>query len=191
MTKMTKMTSGSLYSVLGDRIVLFHKGIKNPEHVVNLANKVGWHKNTSETYEDGITRRYESSVRIDYDTPESTLVLNDMASALSSYADIIESTVDESNYALGAFWIAHVSKYYVGGRASIHRDEDFTEDNGIYTTIVYLNDEYEGGEVTFAEHDVTIKQAAGDVLIFPSYYLHYSDPVLSGEKYMAISRLRY
>lgn len=186
------MTStDSRYTVLGDRIVLFHNAVKNPEYVIKLATDAGWEQNLGDQYEDGIYRRYESSVRIERDNEDSLLVLTYLGDALSLYAEVVGSTVDPSNYDIGPFWLAHVSKYIVGGRAKIHRDEDYQYDNGIYTNIVYLNDDYEGGEVTFSDYNVTVKQSAGDVLVFPSYYLHYSDPVTSGDKYMAISRLRY
>lgn len=185
------MTSDSEYSVLADRIVLVHAGLKAPEHVIQMANDSGWNKNPHEQYDDGVDRRFESSVTINTLDPKGKLILESLTKSLNLYADVIGSTVDESNYAVGESWVVYVSKYLVGGRANLHTDEGFTEDNGIYTVIVYLNDDYEGGEVSFPNHEVTIKQAAGDVLIFPSYYLHYSDPVISGEKYMAISRLRY
>jgi hypothetical protein len=40
------------------------------------------------------------------------------------------------------------------------------------TTIMYVNDDYQGGEIYFEEFDYTYKPRSGELLIFPSYFLH-------------------
>jgi hypothetical protein len=40
------------------------------------------------------------------------------------------------------------------------------------TTIMYVNDDYQGGEIYFEEFDYTYKPKSGELLIFPSYFLH-------------------
>jgi Rps23 Pro-64 3,4-dihydroxylase Tpa1-like proline 4-hydroxylase len=40
------------------------------------------------------------------------------------------------------------------------------------STLIYLNDEYSGGEISFPEYDLSIKPKAGELVIFPSYFLH-------------------
>lgn len=39
-------------------------------------------------------------------------------------------------------------------------------------TLIYLNDEYEGGELVFNDYDVIIKPEPGDLVIFPNHYMH-------------------
>lgn len=53
--------------------------------------------------------------------------------------------------------------------------------------VVYLNDDYEGGELSFPEQGVLIKPEAGSMVIFPSYSPYYHDPlpVTKGHKYMS------
>lgn len=53
--------------------------------------------------------------------------------------------------------------------------------------VVYLNDDYEGGELVFPEQGITIKPESGSMVIFPSYppYYHDPKPVTSGDKYMS------
>lgn len=57
--------------------------------------------------------------------------------------------------------------------------------------VVYLNDDYEGGEVEFKEFlpGRKIKPDAGSLLVFPSSveYVHKVNPVKSGVKYALIS----
>jgi hypothetical protein len=57
------------------------------------------------------------------------------------------------------------------------------------STVGYLNDNYEGGELWFNFFDVKIKPEAGDLVISPSAYIysHASLPVLSGTKYALVT----
>jgi hypothetical protein len=49
-----------------------------------------------------------------------------------------------------------------------------------YTALVYLNDEYEGGEICFDELNVSFKPVSNLLLAFPAHYLHSVKPVISG-----------
>ena len=47
----------------------------------------------------------------------------------------------------------------------------------VFSTIIALNSDYEGGELCFPNQDVEIKLQAGDAIIFPPYWthLHYTN----------------
>lgn len=69
-------------------------------------------------------------------------------------------------------------------------------DNGashpcLISFVIYLNDDYEGGDVEFKEFmpGRTIKPDAGSMLVFPSNleYIHKVNPVKDGVKYALIS----
>lgn len=53
------------------------------------------------------------------------------------------------------------------------------------STITYLNDNYEGGEISFITHNVSIKPKIGDLIIFPGNmnYAHEVKTILSGNRY--------
>lgn len=58
------------------------------------------------------------------------------------------------------------------------------------SAILYLNDNYEGGELHFPRIDgLTIKPESGDVIVFPSTYTyrHESMPLLNGTKYVVLA----
>lgn len=40
------------------------------------------------------------------------------------------------------------------------------------STLIYLNDDYIGGEIAFADYGISIKPKARELIIFPSYFLH-------------------
>lgn len=77
-------------------------------------------------------------------------------------------------------------KYNVGIEHTIHVDNiDRNEYNTMdYALLIYLNDDYEGGEIYFPDLDIEIKPSAGSVIIFDAYdILHGSKKILSGNKY--------
>ena len=47
----------------------------------------------------------------------------------------------------------------------------------VFSTIIALNSDYEGGELCFPNQDVKIKLEAGDAIVFPPYrtHLHYTN----------------
>lgn len=64
--------------------------------------------------------------------------------------------------------------------------DDSPDNVRIVSAVVYLNDNYDGGELNFSRLDgLTIKPKTGDILVFPSNYLyqHESKPVSRGTKY--------
>lgn len=44
------------------------------------------------------------------------------------------------------------------------------------TTIMYINDDYQDGEIYFEEFDYSYKPVSGELLLFPSYFLHETKP---------------
>jgi hypothetical protein len=81
-----------------------------------------------------------------------------------------------------------ISKYAEGSSMGEHVDDygDNPRVKPIMSAVLYLNDEYEGGELHFEYQGVTIKPEAGSVVIFPSVepFYHESRPIVSGNKYM-------
>jgi hypothetical protein len=58
---------------------------------------------------------------------------------------------------------------------------------------MYLNDDYEGGELWFPYLDIKFKPTYGDIVMFPSTYIyaHASLPVTRGTKYAAVTMFDY
>jgi len=83
-------------------------------------------------------------------------------------------------------------KYGPGQHFQVHADHGFSYVCTI-SSVMYLNDEYEGGELYFPNFDLTIKPDYGDIILFPStfVYAHSSLPVKSGTKYAAVTMFDY
>ena len=98
-------------------------------------------------------------------------------------------------------------KYVPGGHLGLHYDGIDGDRSLLYTIVIYFNDDYEGGELSFVvledgkerpsgelddpRIDFWIKPTAGSVVIFPSQepYYHQAHPVKTGFKYMSTSSI--
>lgn len=56
-----------------------------------------------------------------------------------------------------------------------------------FSLVTYINDDYEGGEISFPNHNVTVKPKAGSLIMFPSQqpFIHEVKPIISGTRYMS------
>ena len=68
----------------------------------------------------------------------------------------------------------------------MHEHFDSTKPNDI-ATLIYLNDDYLGGEIYFPDYDISIKPEAGDLVSFPDTpdFVHGVRTILSGTRYTA------
>lgn len=75
-----------------------------------------------------------------------------------------------------------------GTHFKIHADHGPTYVTTV-SIVVYLNDDYEGGDIWFPRMDnLSIKPEAGDIVVFPSTYIyeHASRDMISGTKYAVV-----
>lgn len=91
-----------------------------------------------------------------------------------------------------------ILRYPAGGKYNQHADADHwvaekkqwvrTQDRD-YSVLLYLNDEYEGGELEFVNQKFKFKPKTGMVVGFPSdhKYLHAALPTTSGIRYVIVS----
>jgi hypothetical protein len=81
-------------------------------------------------------------------------------------------------------------KYTSGGKFDRHYDS-FPAAKRAVSVLIYLNDEYEGGEIEFVNFNVKIKPKSGTLILFPSNYpyAHIAHPVTSGTKYVVVTWL--
>lgn len=84
-----------------------------------------------------------------------------------------------------------ILRYDQGGKFDLHIDDAGATFRRA-STVFYLNDDYEGGEIEFPLFNVKYKPEAGDFIMFPSSYAyrHKVNPVISGTRYSIASWLR-
>jgi hypothetical protein len=82
--------------------------------------------------------------------------------------------------------ILPIKKWDTGQSMGPHCDNYDGHSNLAFSLVTYLNDSYEGGEINFPNHDITIKPSAGSLVMFPSQepFVHQVLPIKSGTRYM-------
>jgi hypothetical protein len=118
-----------------------------------------------------------------YSDAKSAYIVNTLKQAASvcfkNYA--FENSVDASLFKISDR-IA-INKYDTLSFMGPHQDG--TQDGLKFSVVMYLNEDYEGGEIFFPELDIKIKPKMGSLVIFPSTHIHSSLEVKSGTKYIA------
>jgi hypothetical protein len=185
-------------------IVYFKGAIKNYQEIIDAIESLSndavsdwrpWNGHGSSTrYGDIKDVRKDKIVEInsDKDRAKAAFAINCLTNKMSEcaieYADIFNIDRDALYYAVSLLTDPRttmgINKYDEGAFMGSH--VDFNEDNYYlaYTIVVYLNDDYEGGELYFNDLDITIKPEAGSIIMYPSSapYSHQSLKVLKGRK---------
>lgn len=98
----------------------------------------------------------------------------------------------EGRQALGLNERLRFYRYDVGQYFAPHSDGCFRRENGeesLLTFMIYLNDDFDGGETNFGE--VSIKPETGMALVFKHPLLHEGCAVTKGRKYALRSDVMY
>lgn len=179
-----------------EKIHYYKNVIENPYELVELIENTdsGLSSNTSITkwkrwiasdkgYEFGYQKSINESI-ID-ETNESLVSINKQirdAIYLGSkhYANYYDINI-------GYLTPISIAKYSTGKQMGSHIDSYGDERSPVLSVVLYLNDNYEGGELYFKEQDIKIKPVAGSLIAFPSVapYFHQSMEVTKGVKYMS------
>ena len=109
--------------------------------------------------------------------------------------DRYQSAVAESHGRAVRPNTSHAQKWEVGAFANPHSDNSDFHGNpnafeiNKYVGILYLNDDYEGGELYFPHHDITIKPEAGMFITFPGGHenIHGVTHITEGTRYTMVS----
>lgn len=186
-------------TVFAEKICYYEGAIENPELLVNLIessdanlteqDSIGkWHdwvtSSEGEVYVFGqkkITHAWKLDTSSDDAVRIYTTLLSAITMAGTDYANRFNTEyIDPTPLT--------ISKYRVGAHMGPHVDYRGEPNlQPLMSAVVYLNDDYEGGDILFPEQGVTIKPKAGSIVVFPSVepYYHEPMPVTSGTKYMS------
>lgn len=95
---------------------------------------------------------------------------------------------------VGVFVPLRVYRYEPGQHFGLHHDQGYVGPDGsrsLLTLMVYLNDDFEGGETDFPEQQRCIAPATGTALWFQHMLLHAGRRVARGTKYVLRSDVLY
>ena len=116
-------------------------------------------------------------------------IYNDTANAIRACM-----TDYQSRYNINMEYMEAINfiRYGENQHFQVHTDHGFSYTCTV-SSVVYFNDDYEGGELWFPYLDLTFKPEAGDIVMFPStfIYAHAARPVTSGVKYSGVTMFDY
>lgn len=193
---------GELYptTTVGGCIDIFENAWPNPDETISLIDEqcsipesgVSWSKATT------IGHGSNQNIRTNYH-------LGITSSALNSENQVAQNIHNQMYVLLAATLTPYAVKHdlpdlyhesynmlkYSGGQEYKAHADGFTKDGRCVSAIVYLNNDYEGGEVEFVNFGIKIKPEPGMLLLFPSNYAyrHIAHPVTSGTKYALVTWL--
>jgi prolyl 4-hydroxylase len=97
-----------------------------------------------------------------------------------------------NSVAIGLNELFRFYKYQPGQEFKKHRDQSYIRNEweaSYYTFMIYLNDDYTGGETTF--NDITIQPQQCMALLFLHSLEHEGSPVTTGTKYVLRTDIMY
>lgn len=213
--------------VLEENIYYYPDAIKDPQKLVEIIEKTdlgdygssigkwsNWDSCSGQMYNYGTekilypTEEEMSKSAEDNDISYIFHVINDAFYNVCKDYAVSKGDMDEPNY----YPVFPIKKYKAGTFMGAHFDQQEGDKRLRYSLVMYLNDDYEGGELSFTikspdapiiegkpDEDfdiakektpelltVSFKPKAGSVVIFPSSppYHHTAHLVKSGAKYM-------
>ena len=134
---------------------------------------------------------YSSDPKEDLSTPYSSFESTLQTEFFKSFDPIEKEYMSTFGFFTKWHDAYQILKYGVGQKFINHID-----DHEIYhrriSSIYYLNDNYEGGEINFPRFNITYKPKANEMLMFPSNYVynHSVSEVTNGTRYAIVSWMR-
>jgi len=142
-----------------------------------------WKASDSSEFQFGM-RKMTNESAYDQASESSKLVFDTIRAALEETSkDYCESLSIPS----GKQAPISISKYFVDAFMGPHTDSSPEPTIEHISSVLYLNDDYEGGEIHFPNQGVFIKPKAGSIVVFPSVppFTHESKRIVRGTKYMS------
>ena len=188
--------------ILGGAIAVYENAWEDPENTISKVLSVTSDASSNVDFRPSKTtpeyENAEESGRTSYGLSltkhakvnETIKIVNDKCYKLISLA--VKNYIE--NFEIGEE-IKHVEPYgllrYSSGQQYVRHYDGGTGSSRSISVLIYLNDEYEGGEIEFPHFNLKIKPKAGTLILFPSNYAysHIAHPIISGTKYAIVTWL--
>lgn len=192
---------------LGQGILIYHDALpsslniierleevaSDPQNQYNYAEAMVGYGMKMPEYRDCFDLKFKKS-DIEHDQSEASLKLQSLWEDVHHRKlQAVKDYTKRFNIGELRYWEAlNFVKYGPNQHFQEHTDHGFSY-NCVVSMVGYVNDDYEGGEISFRIQGVQIKPKAGDLFIFPSNFMypHRAMPVHSGTKYSIVTMLDY
>lgn len=146
------------------------------------------------------TRSSGDEVRINPARVTERVFLGPVEEAVTDLMRTIFSTIIPATTGVEIEWFERpqILRYAPGGHYALHADSQrYLKDRRVWqktidrdvSLLLYLNDDFTGGELSFYAFNYLYKPRMGDLLFFPSdhRYAHQAHEVKSGRRYVIVS----
>lgn len=173
---------------LGNSNIYIYRNFLTPERCKDYIN---FFESNSNFWGNTIYNVYGMGLDLPLRFNENSILKKDIEFIEDSFTKI---TIDAHQTSVSLNEI-HASKWETGSSGGYHADDSDLDgnDNGgthnVFSTILYLNDDYDGGEVYFKNQNISLKLDAGTVVSFKGdlSHVHKINEVLDGTRYNIIS----
>lgn len=191
---------GVIRENLGLGINLYHNAIKNPQEIIDVLNQ---ELDDSEKFykwsyalvneKENVSKsrlcfdfKYSDQV-YDQNNPKSQKIQKEYEKVKYAVKHVMSDYNTLWNFTMTYYEAYNFVKYGAGEYFKTHVDHG---PFNCYTTslVVYLNDDYEGGEIEWNRFGIKVKPTAGSIAVFPSNFIyeHESHLITSGMKYAVV-----
>jgi hypothetical protein len=192
---------------LGNGILIYHDNLPKELNIVERLEDVVSDTSNSYNYEEAMVGygikmpEYRDcfdlkfkKTDIEHDTSEASLKLQSLWEDVHfRKLQAVKDYTKRFNVGELRYWEAlNFVKYGPGQHFQEHTDHGFSY-NCVVSLVGYVNDDYDGGGISFRMQKKEIKPKAGDLFVFPSNFMypHRALPVESGTKYSIVTMLDY
>jgi hypothetical protein len=193
--------------ILDDNIWYWENALSYPDYLKNFIEEIdldpisysriskweSWNASDDKSHSYGSTKnifvsKLKESTGSDAIDKKTLYVANSflMAFEMCSERYLAGHGLDKNNYNLKLNQVP-IKKWNEGEYMGPHFDGQDGDSTLAFSLVTYINDDYEGGEISFPNQNITIKPKAGSMIMFPSQlpYLHEVKPIISGTRYMS------
>lgn len=194
-------TIRSKSELLDPNIMYIQNVLKNPYRVIDRLNYtnhlctddtsitpwIPWQSMGSQTVVPYGKQKQGYMSSISHSPSALNSIYLDISSAVVKAAKQYEKTTGNS---VGGLDQMSISVYDPPAAMGPHVDHEggnsYNRVNATVSICLYLNDNYEGGEIAFRDQGIQVKPSAGSAVVFPSSapYYHESRELVSGNKYL-------
>lgn len=173
-------------SVLVGAVAVYRSAIENPQKLIELvetSEDTSWQRSTVYVNGPVVSNFRTSSELHQFPVGVADTLNQSFKTAVNHYICRFNAPVilpEMSQFTM--------LKYTIGQEFQAHYDDSKSTPRRI-SAVGFLNDNYKGGELTFDLLNFVYEPVAGDIVVFPSNFIHLhgSIPITEGTKYSVVS----
>jgi hypothetical protein len=197
------------YEILDLGLVYYKNAVENPQEIIDIINSTNdrfskeehGSSYTSEVdwvpwqYGDGDNKQtfcWQKFFPQEHDISDNDYYAKERKYVSKRLYDALDMATDHYSNQIYPFageniksreFSIHLLRYEKGGYLPAHQDHGVS--SRVLSSVMYLNDDYEGGEMIFQNSGISIKPEAGSIIYFPSnfLYVHEVAEIKSGTRY--------